>query len=201
MKGQQEVLSVVLISGILIGVVGSVYFWGVPLVQKNKDVAILEGAESFVKNLNDKIKFVANNGGRDQIVVTVPGIVKFDPSKSPAEIYVIVDTEGTIYSTGAPIPLGHNSDCTSTPGTFGLSDPEVICVTSTKVGENKYHTVYTLKYVKLENPSIVRDYAIQLEGNPKSGGERNTIIFENLGNIQSTSGRTLISTLMSINII
>src|SRR3989338_6960866 len=78
MKGQQEALSAILISGILIGVVGSVYFWGVPLIQKNKDISILESSEAFVRGLDVKIKSVANNGGRDQMSIPVPGIVTFD---------------------------------------------------------------------------------------------------------------------------
>ena len=102
MKGQQEALSAVLISGILIGVVGSVYFWGIPLIQKNKDVSLLENSEAFMQTLDSKIKAVANNGGRDQIVISVPGLVRFD-----GEIVEFsIETEGTIYATDEEILLG-----------------------------------------------------------------------------------------------
>jgi len=199
MKGQQEVLSVVLISGILIGVVGSVYFWGVPLVQKNKDVAMLEGAETFMKTLDTRLKYVANNGGRDQLTVSVPGIVKFDPAADT--ITLTIDTEGTIYASGADIPLSRNSVCSATTGVFGTDDPDVICVKSTKLSENKYRTVYTLKYLKLVNSNVIKDYSIALQGTAKSGGQQSRVSFENLGNTQVTSGRTLISTLIEINIV
>src|SRR3990172_6128367 len=124
MKGQHEAIAVILLSGILIGVVGSVYFWGVPLIEKNKDIAILENSEKFIRNLNNKIRFVVNNGGRDQITVEIPGIVRFDPVTN--SIKLVADTQGTIYATGAEIPIAKNPECSSVEGDFGLDDPETI---------------------------------------------------------------------------
>lgn len=95
MKGIQEIVSAVLISGILIGIVGSVYLWGLPLIQKNRDIATMKGAEEFMKNLDEKIKFVANNGGKNQMNVNVPGIVQFNGSS----IKLKIDTDGVIYAT------------------------------------------------------------------------------------------------------
>ena len=200
MKGQQEAIAVILISGILIGVVGSVYFWGVPLIQKNKDIAVLENSEKFVRNLNDKIKFVANNGGRDQLRLDLSGVVKFDPQQD--YIQFIVDTKGTIYAVDAPIPLGKNADCLSTTGTFGVNDPETICVESSKISQDAYKTSYTLRYVNLENIDVNKKFLINLTGAMNVGGESSTIVFENKGNTQTyDGGRTLISTLIEISII
>ena len=39
MKGQQAI-SVILLTGILIVTVSSIYFWGIPLIEKNKDIAL-----------------------------------------------------------------------------------------------------------------------------------------------------------------
>ncbi len=200
MKGQQEAIAVILISGILIGVVGSVYFWGVPLIQKNKDIAILENSEKFVRNLNDKIKFVANNGGRDQLRLDLPGVVKFDPQQD--YIQFIVDTKGTIYAVDAPIPLGKNAGCLLTGGVFGINDPETICVESSKISQDAYKTSYTLRYVNLKNTDLNRYFLINLTGAMNVGGESSTIVFENKGNTQTyDSGGTLISTLIEISII
>src|SRR3989344_99155 len=157
MKGQQEALSAILISGILIGVVGSVYFWGVPLIQKNKDISLLETSESLMNDLDSKIKAVANNGGRDQMTVTVPGLVTFDGSTIDLEI----ETEGTIYATNAQIPLGRSvasnlkTDFTSgipvKYGTWGVDDPVLFNVLSKEVTKGKYKNSYTLEYVELRN--------------------------------------------------
>lgn len=199
-KGQQEVLSIVLISGILIGVVGSVYFWGVPLIQKNKDVAVLENSEDFMNSLNTRIKFIANNGGRDQLVINVPGTLRFDPIAGTIELTVL--TEGTIYAKDAEIPLGRNSQCSASQGAFGIDEPETLCVKSAQIGEKNFRTTYTLKYVKLVNNNILRDFQIELTGNANSGGEQNFVAFENLGTTQSASnGRALIKTLVAINVV
>jgi len=200
MKGQMEVVSVILISGILIGVVGSVYFWGAPLIQKNKDIAELENTENFIKALNNKIRFTANNGGRDSLRITPSGIVRFDSASGTIEI--TVTTEGTRYATDADIPLGTNTACAATEGIFGVNDPETICVKSMKIGDRKFRTTYTLNYIKLVNTEVLRDFQIMLTGSTKSGGQDSTIVFENKGSRESiVSGRKLITTLIEINII
>src|SRR3989344_9317294 len=105
MKGQQAI-SVILLTGILIVTVSSIYFWGVPLIQKNKDVALLENSETFMLNLAESIKYVANNPGREQVRFNVDGVMKFESGS----IELQVETGGTIYEAGGFIPLGKN-DC------------------------------------------------------------------------------------------
>jgi hypothetical protein len=201
MKGQQEAISIVIISGILIGVVGSVYFWGVPLIQKNKDIAMLENSENFVRSLSSKIKFIANNGGRDQVGMEIPGIVRFDPASNAIEI--AVNSEGTIYAINSPIPLGKNIECGITFGAFGIHNPETICVTSSKISENKYRTTYSLRYIKLGNQELGKNFIINMTGAPGTGGQDSTIIFDNKGNTetQDSDGRKLISTVIEISIV
>lgn len=204
MKGQQEALSAVLISGILIGVVGSVYFWGVPLIQKNKDISLLESSETFMRELDSKIRSIANNGGRDQIIISVPGIVRFDGQT----IKLTIETEGTIYATDAEIPLGRNSistlsfDGTQYYGKWGIDDPALLNVKSIKISENSYKNEYTLEYVELRNANSLRDFVIDLTGSAATGGRDKTIIVESQGDATTaTSGRTLISSNVKISIV
>lgn len=196
-KGQQEVVTTILITGILVGIVGSVLFWGLPLIQKSKDASLLERAEDFMKSLNSKVKFVANNQGKDQLVITVPGTVRFLPN-DPAgpTIQLIVDTQGTIYATDAEIPLGRN-ECGRTEGVWAVNDPEVLCLTSRKLDTNKYVTTYRLSNILLKTEGIV-SYRIVMTGQGASGGEGHTIIFENAG---TQEVENLINILISINII
>ncbi len=203
-KGQQEALSAVLISGILIGVVGSVYFWGVPLIQKNKDISLLESSESFMRQLDVKIRSVANNGGRDSIVIPVPGIVNFDGKT----IALTIDTQGTIYASDAEIPLGRNTLNSLTQigteyyGKWGIDEPVIFNVKSIKMSENDYRNEYTLDYIELRNEKSLRDFKIELTGSGASGGQDKTIIIENQGDTTSTSaGRTLVSSNVKITII
>lgn len=203
-KGQQEALSAVLISGILIGVVGSVYFWGVPLIQKNKDISILESSEAFMRQLDEKIRSVANNGGRDHIVISMPGIVSFDGET----IRLTIETQGTIYATDAEIPLGRNAVSTLTQsggqfyGAWGVDDPVLFNVKSIKLGENSYKNEYTLTYIELRNSKSLRDFKIDLTGSGASGGQDKTIILESQGDTTTTAnGRTLVSSNVKITIV
>ena len=208
MRGQTEALSAVLISGILIAVVGSVYFWGIPLIQKNKDNSVLDTSEAFMAGLDRKIKFVANNGGRDVVVIKVPGIVRFDGRT----IELTIDTEGTLYAVDSPIRLGRTSlstlktDFSTVPptqyGTWGVDDPVLFNVKSSEITKNAYLTKYTLDYVELRNDKTLKDYNIDLQGGGVGGQDR-TIIVESLGDRSDlrSNGRTLISSLVKITIV
>ncbi|MFC2142771.1 hypothetical protein ACFLQN_00020 [Candidatus Aenigmatarchaeota archaeon] len=175
MKGQQDVLSTILISGILIAVVGSVYFWGVPLIEKNQDISILQNSEDFMNSLNSKIKFIANNGGKDQLRITIPGTLEI----SGEEIQMTVDTKGTIYAAEAEIPLGRN-ECPRVDGVWGLHESHVFCVKSNKIDDTKITTTYSLKYIELDAPDSGKKYKIEATGESIGSTER-TVVIENLG--------------------
>ena len=194
MKGAMEAVSVVLVTGVLISVVGSVYFWGLPLIEKNKDMSILESSEYFIISLNNEIKNIANNGGKIIKKITVPGIVKFDGEN----IILEVETKGTIYSTGAEIPLGKNL-CNTPSGDWGKQNPDVLCVKSESSG-SRFLTTYNIKYIELN--SYDKNYKIELDGYPQSGGAEHTLIVENKGsNEVLKNGKTLIKTYIEISIL
>lgn len=200
MKGQQQALSAILITTVLIGVVGSVYFWGLPLIQKSKDVSVLENSEILMLNLNNKIKQVANSGGSDRVTVNVPGILSFDGEN----LTLVVDTSGSIYATGALIPLSKNS-CTVTEGLWGVNSPEALCITSQCLGSSarceKYRTEYKLSYIKLYTNEL-DSYKIVFVGDAFYGGENDYIQVENVGTSEKNdNGRNLISTEIKISIV
>ncbi|MBI2579481.1 MAG: hypothetical protein HYW27_01105 [Candidatus Aenigmarchaeota archaeon] len=196
MKGQTQAISLVLISGILIGVVSSVYFWGLPLIQKNRDISLLENSEQLIRSINEKAKSVANNGGRDKITVTGPGILRFDPADGGLFTYTI-ETDGTVYATNAEIPLGRNA-CSSQSGEWGKKDSEVLCVKST--GESRYTTTYSLRYIRLD--AGTRSFLLELQGERAVSGESHDIILENTGTEGTVSGgRSVVSTVVQVTII
>lgn len=212
MKGQQEIISIILISGILIVVVGSVYIWGAPVIQRNKDTSILEASEDFMIRLANKIKFVANNGGRDQLEVNVPGVFKF--YSQTKEIELIIETDGTIYAvTPMEIPFGANRDCSSLIGTFGVDDPLALCVKTMKIDEKKFRTIYTLRPIKLINTvnmvsgnHVRKEFFIDIVGNSAGGGEKTIISIDNKGTSISsirTSGANIkqINTFVEIRVL
>lgn len=193
MKGQQQVLSTILLTGILVGVVGSVYLWGMPLIQKNKDVSTLENSESFMRSLDEKIKYIANNGGKDQIRVTVPGTISFDGNM----IKLSVETNGVVYASGGDIPLSRN-ECSRAFGQWGINDPDVLCVNSQKFGDNNYKSTYSLYFVQLDTTAGGKSYKIDLYGTSSAAGENHDLTIENTGSRESGN---LIYTQVKISII
>jgi len=184
MKAQQEILTPVLMMGILIAVIGSIYLWGIPLIQKNKDITTLEKTEDFMKNLNNKIKNVANTGGRDQIMIDVSGTLTFDPTAN--SISVETKTKGTIYSVGGRVPFVRNM---SETGIWGKDEPEVLYAESRKIGEN-YLTVYNLTYRQLN--ALGASYKIILDGVTQSSGQNHNIIIENRGSSVDGLTKTMV---------
>lgn len=178
MKGQQDVLSTIIVSGILISVVGSVYLWGLPLIQKNQDITTLQSSEDFMLQLNEKIKFIANNGGKDRMQVTVPGVLEVREGR----IELRVDTQGTIYAAEAEIPLGTN-ECFRVQGTWGVHESSVFCVKSKKQGETKFRTTYSIEYIELKSPTL-KSYKIDLQGST-IGGQDRVLTIENMGTVEN----------------
>jgi len=84
MRSQSTVVSSVLISGIIIAIVGMVYVWGTPLVQKSSDKANIDGIRSSMEDINELIldvastgtmrKYDINVGANDELRVTEKGI-------------------------------------------------------------------------------------------------------------------------------
>lgn len=180
MKAQQQVLTPLLIILIMIAIVSSVYFWGVPLIEKNRDITILRKAEDFMKNLNEKIKYVANTRSRESIEIEV-GTLTFDPSAH--SIKLEVDTKGTIYSVGGDVYFVRNVNET---GVWGRDEPELLWVRSIKVG-NGFHTIYNLRYRTLIAEGIGRQYKIVLTSDittPQMAGKGHTVEIEYKGMMQ-----------------
>ncbi len=191
MKGQ-EVVTAILITGILLGLVGSVYLWGVPLIEKNKDVSLLQSAEEFMHNLDEKIKDVATHGGREQIEIPL-GRVYFESDVTESYINLNVETKNTIYVSGASIPLEKN-ECTKNPGTWGVDDQDVLCVLSQEIG-GEYGTDYNLRYINLTLG--IKTYKIELVGERNNGKKGSVIIIDGVG---TEKDENYIKTLVSIKI-
>ena len=195
-KGQQQALSLILITGVLIGVVGSVYLWGIPLIQKNRDISLQQNSEAFMKNLAERFKFMANHGGREKFLINVPGNVIFDPAVKTLEL--TIETQGTFYQTDAWVQLGKNA-CTLTDGAWGIDEPETLCVRSTKIGDI-YTTVYRLTFVQL-NTQTLTSYRIDMTGPSSSGGEDHSVIVQNTGTQTVTeNNRNIVKTSLTVKV-
>lgn len=188
MRGQQQIITPVLLTGILIAIIGSVYLWGAPLIEKNRDMALLRDAEDFVLSMNERIKMVANTQGRDAIRVQLPILVKFNEGNN--ELTFELTTKGSIYSVGRIYFVRNESEI----ATWGRDDPALVYV---DVGEldGAYFHRYTLRYRQLNAPT--KAYMIKLVGKSAQVGRGHWIYVEYKG---VEEGGNLVKTLIEVRL-
>ncbi|MCK4968713.1 MAG: hypothetical protein KAS12_06670, partial [Candidatus Aenigmarchaeota archaeon] len=63
-KAQTQIISVVLIMGLAVGVIGASYMWGAPLIEKSKSETALSQAEANIELINSMIADVVKSGGQ-----------------------------------------------------------------------------------------------------------------------------------------
>lgn len=191
MKAQQEVITYILITAILIIVVSSAYIWGSLIIEKNRDISQLQKIESLMKNLNNKIKSIANTGGRDSIIIDIATF-----GFENGIITIFTETKATIYEPGKTIYFIRNQDCHITNSCLlGRDEPEVFYVYSRQIDE-KYYTTYYLSYrplISLQNGNV---HLISLVGENIIG--KGEIIIENKGRIVEGN---LIKTIIEIKLV
>ena len=195
-KGQHEAVSAVLISGILIGMVGSVYFWGLPLIQKSRAATVLENSESLMFLLDQKIKNVASVGGRENIRLADAGFLRIANGKVLYEVM----TDGTIYAVNSNIPLGKTLNCDSSKaGLFGKDESSIICIYSNQLSSSQYENTYTLSYRNMV--AGLKVYKINIANVNSIGSEGNTVVIQNSGVTTTFSeGKEILTVNIAISI-
>jgi len=200
MKGQNEVLVLIMITGILFAVIAAVWLWATPIIERNKEISALISTEDFVKDLANKIKIVAKNGGKAELRAS--GInTKTTILLNVSDIQIFTVTHDTIYEKNFEIPL-KETPCGTTAAIWGLNDSDVICILSVPIGKDNVRTRFSINFIQL-NAGTTRAYKITLLPLTQiSGLEKASVLLENKG-VQETTvgGRTLISTLVAINIV
>jgi hypothetical protein len=169
MKGQQQVIVMVLVMLILIVSLAAIYTWAVPIIEKSQDRFDMERAEKFMDNLNKKIRNVANSGGKDYLETEL-GIISFDGTTITLEL----DTKETNYLANEWVSLT-TSDCSDNIGDWKNDPPEILCVYSKVIGE-VYKIIYTLSYRELNAGE--KSYKIELIGTTARAGAGHQIRME-----------------------
>jgi len=79
MKSQADIISAVIVIIIAITLVSTAYMWGLPLIRKQQDTALVNRAENYFDRENSnslvrKIEFVATHGGEDTFTLDINGL-------------------------------------------------------------------------------------------------------------------------------
>jgi hypothetical protein len=71
MKGQTQAVTAVMITGIVMGGIGTAYLWGVPMLEKRQVEQDVTSTEEDVLNLRDEIESVSQRGSGASSSVTI----------------------------------------------------------------------------------------------------------------------------------
>ena len=180
-KAQAEIITVVLISGIVISLVGVAYMWGIPLITKRTALTEFLSAEDFVVKLNDRIVNIANSGSGEATLTIPKGrirVIDFDPlnPRDPDRNSIVLET-----TVSQPLVLGSSvilkTNVLGENATYGEAEPRVINLSSESSG-SEYKLVFTLHFRELDTrnqPS--RGYLIAVQAGTTSGNSQVTVSY------------------------
>jgi len=193
MKGQQQIVSVVIIIGLIIGATATVLPWANTMIQKKKDMKSLDDVYYFFQNMDETIRTIAKNGGEESLSLETPGILIISPENNT--ISFNFESKVSNIAEGDWIPL--NTPNLNETGTLGLDTPSVIFGKAEKQ-DNIIKIWYKLWYRELKDPSTGQLYKISL--NTTDGKEKSTTTgYIRIQKIGTTTSEDL--TITKINII
>jgi len=190
-KAQVQAISMVLMAGVVLALVGTAYMWGMPLIEKRTTATDVSTAESFILELDRQIVDIARNGGGKSVVI--PGIAgaSVKVNQSGNEIF--------FRFIASQAMLGMGEDSASIPietydmepvGSYGGS-PRIITLEGEPVDSGQYLMTLRLKYRSLETQNDpLKGYMIVVKdgGNLAGGGASSRINIAYIGSTTQSNG-------------
>ena len=205
MKGQSQVVSVIILIVLVMGAIALVLPWTFTMIQKRKDMKSMDDIYNFFQSLDETIINIANNGGEESLQLKVPGkfTVYTESSNSYLNNSIVFSFRGLVSfiaecnpSLGVDCWIPLNTPNTNITGTLGLDSPSVIFGKTERSGD-ELEVEHRLWYrILKDNPT--HGYKIVL--NTTENKIMNTTVgFIKIQRIKSTSTQSLTTT--EINII
>jgi hypothetical protein len=149
MKGQTNVVSVIIIVLIVTAAMATVLPWAYSMIQKKKDMKTMDDVYNFFLTLDTTIRNIAQNGGEESLRLNVPGKLEvFPDSVTNNSIVFTTESKVSFIAQGDWIPL--NTPNKNETATLGIDPPSVIFGKAQKSGD-KIIVQYKLWYRELNN--------------------------------------------------
>jgi hypothetical protein len=209
-KAQGDIISAVILVVIALGLVGTVYTWGMPLIEKQQGKAVVERLYSYFDKGNANslpriIEDVANNGGEKTFYSTIEGLWALNEYSalgySNNSLQFLMRSKISNIGTNIGwVSLSGDAACPPEIGILGTGKSTVVCARADSV-ENGYEIVYRLWLRELDEGGGNRGYKINLvrhESGPLASSGKSLRISR--GNIQTVTqgSKTLIITEVKI---
>jgi len=170
MKGQTDIISVVIIFVISLGLVSTAYLWGIPLIEKKQDTALVDRvAKSFDRNnansLEKKIEYIANNGGSDTFVADTNGIWYYNSSENSLQFSFTAKASKIATNLGW---IALSSGNINLNGTLGIDDSFIVFGRSDITPSGQYNISYKVQFRTLWDSAGVNGFRIFLNNSSPS---------------------------------
>jgi hypothetical protein len=174
-KGQTQAITLVLISGIIISLVGFAYTWGKPLIEKRTVITQFTSAVRFMDDMDKKIVDMAGTCSlegacEESLDLPVPGLIRLDESANKIvyefQVSQPLITEGEVlFNT---VDNGSVARYGETPG--------VISLKGERISEGSYTLRFSARYRELDSDEPLKGYKIQLIKSESDSGNNKIII-------------------------
>lgn len=205
LKAQADIISAVIIIIIAIGLTGTAYTWGIPLIQKRQHEALADRVynsfdQNKVNSLPSKIEFVARTSGAEEtFTLDVDGVWILSPSENSIQFTFL--SKASKVAVGQWSSLTPGATCPPSNGTLGKDKSSVVCARA-DITHDIYNITYKIYFRTLfEETNANKGYKINLVKDPR--GSLNTTsksIRISRGDIrtETTGDKTLIITEVKI---
>ena len=215
-KAQSDIIAAILIIVIALGLSATAYTWGIPLIQKRQDTAIVERMagnfdQNNVNSLPSRIEFIANNGGEETFKLDVDGVWELhtcptgelsgcthNPDDSQNNFIQFASASrvtNIAASTQDWVSLTTGAACPPSKGIVGTDKSSVVCARADELSGGLFNISYRIWFRELEELGTARSFKIDLTKHTASDlgsiGKTVRISRENFHQI-SSGGKTLI---------
>ena len=174
-RAQTQAVTLVLISGIIIALVGFAYAWGKPMIDKRTVVTQFTSAVRFMEGLDRNIVEMAGTCSvagacEDIFELPLPGLIRINESANTITFEFQVSQplikEGEVF---------FNTADNGTYVRYGET-PGVISMKGQRLSAGLYTLKFLLRYRELDSYDPVKGYKIQLQQSGVDSGNSKVII-------------------------
>lgn len=167
-KAQVDIISAIIIVIIALSLFSAAYFWGMPLIQKRQDSALVERAFKYFdprnpNSIGRRIEYVANFGGEQTFSVDLDGIWILKEYNEPnpennSLLFIFSSKVSNVAPNLGWIPFSPNIQ---EIGKLGLDESSVIFERADSSG-GRYNITLRVWFRELENIDGTKGYKINL---------------------------------------
>jgi hypothetical protein len=174
MRGAVSVISLLLITGIVLALIGVAYSWGVPMIEKGSTITQYQTSESFIKQLDRTIVEIANTGSGSKTLDIPGGGLRLIPESIETDNNSLIfdfQTNQPLVFSDSVIPI--DTPTLGEPGTYGTDEPRTITLYASDAPTG-YLISLKLRYRLLE--AETKCYKIVLDGLSEKTGTSKAIV-------------------------